>query len=89
MLTQANPYPFASQQLPCLIDGEFVLEGRTFTNVSPVNGEVLATVTEAAPALVDRAVQAARAALGDCRPPSAVRSCARSPSASSNASTSS
>ena len=63
MLTQANPYPFASQQLPCLIDGEFVLEGRTFTNVSPVNGEVLATVTEAAPALVDRAVQAARAAL--------------------------
>ena len=63
MLTQANPYPFASQQLPCLIDGEFVLEGRTFTNVSPVNGEVLATVTEASAALVERAVQAARAAL--------------------------
>jgi aminomuconate-semialdehyde/2-hydroxymuconate-6-semialdehyde dehydrogenase len=63
MLTQANPYPFASQQLPCLIGGEFVLEGPTFTNVSPVNGEVLATVTEAPPALVDRAVQAARAAL--------------------------
>src|SRR5579863_2243791 len=59
----AFPYPFADQQLPCLIGGEFILQGRSFPNVSPVNGQVIATVTEADAALVDRAVQAARAAL--------------------------
>src|ERR1700756_3809535 len=63
MLTQAYPYPFAGRQLPCLVGGEFVSHGRTFQNISPVNGAVLATVTEADAALVDRAVRAARAAL--------------------------
>jgi aminomuconate-semialdehyde/2-hydroxymuconate-6-semialdehyde dehydrogenase len=50
-------------QLPCLIGGELLRSGTAFQNISPVNGEVLCTVTEADPALVDRAVQAARAAL--------------------------
>src|SRR5579864_2938577 len=59
----AFPYPLADQQLPCLIGGELVREGRSFPNVSPVNGRVIATVTEADASLVDRAVQAARAAL--------------------------
>src|ERR1700756_4224931 len=63
MLTQAYPYPFAGRQLPCLVGGEFVSHGRTFQNISPVNGAVLATVTEADAALVDRAVRSARAAL--------------------------
>ena len=61
--TPAVPYPLAGQQLPCLVGGEFILEGRSFPNVSPVNGRTTATVTEADAALVDRAVQAARAAL--------------------------
>jgi aminomuconate-semialdehyde/2-hydroxymuconate-6-semialdehyde dehydrogenase len=61
--TPAVPYPLAGQQLPCLVGGEFILQGRSFPNVSPVNGQVIATVTEADAALVDRAVQAARAAL--------------------------
>jgi aminomuconate-semialdehyde/2-hydroxymuconate-6-semialdehyde dehydrogenase len=63
MLTKAYPYPFSGQQLPCLIGGEFIEHRRSFENVSPVNGAVLGTVTEADAALVDRAVQAARAAL--------------------------
>jgi aminomuconate-semialdehyde/2-hydroxymuconate-6-semialdehyde dehydrogenase len=63
MLTQAYPYPFAGRQLPCLVGGELVSHGRTFENISPVNGAVLATVTEADAALVDRAVRSARAAL--------------------------
>jgi aminomuconate-semialdehyde/2-hydroxymuconate-6-semialdehyde dehydrogenase len=61
--TPAVPYPLAGQQLPCLVGGELILQGRSFPNVSPVNGRVIATVTEADAALVDRAVQAARAAL--------------------------
>src|SRR5260370_41144693 len=61
--TPANPYPFAAQQLPCLVGGEFVRQGRTFTNSNPVNGAVICTATEADAALVDRAVQAARGAL--------------------------
>ncbi len=61
--TEADPYPFAAQQLPCLVGGQFVRQGRSFENINPVNGRVLATVTEADEALVDRAVQAARAAL--------------------------
>src|SRR5205823_3655409 len=63
MLTQAYPYPFAGRPLPCLVGGELVSHGRTFENISPVNGALLATVTEADAALVDRAVRAARAAL--------------------------
>lgn len=61
--TPADPYPYSGQQLPCLIDGEFVHEGRTFPNTSPVNGRVIATVTEADAGRVDRAVSAARRAL--------------------------
>jgi len=61
--TRADPYPFLGQQLPCLIAGEFVHAPRSFPNVSPVNGRTIATVSEADAALVDRAVQAARAAL--------------------------
>ena len=61
--TPEVPYPLADQQLPCLIGGEFIRHGRSFPNTSPVNGRLIGTVTEADPALVDRAVQAARAAL--------------------------
>jgi aminomuconate-semialdehyde/2-hydroxymuconate-6-semialdehyde dehydrogenase len=47
------------------IDGEFVdaADGRTFRNISPVDGRVVAEVAEAGAADVDRAVQAARRAL--------------------------
>jgi len=61
--TAADPYPFAGTQLPCLIGGEFIRTASSFPNVSPVDGEQLCTVSEADAALVDRAVQAARAAL--------------------------
>ena len=61
--TPAEQYPFAGQQLPCYVAGEFVRSGRSFPNVSPVNGRVIASVSEADAALVDRAVQAGRAAL--------------------------
>lgn len=61
--TAADPYPFAGTQLPCLIGGEFVAAARAFPNISPVDGELLCTVGEADAALVERAVQAARAAL--------------------------
>jgi len=61
--TSSDPYPFAGQQLPCLIGGEFLRQGKGFANINPVNGRVLGSVTEADAALVDRAVQAARAAL--------------------------
>jgi len=61
--TPAVPYPLAGEQLACLIGGEFVRAPRSFPNLSPVNGRTIATVGEADAALVDRAVQAARAAL--------------------------
>jgi aminomuconate-semialdehyde/2-hydroxymuconate-6-semialdehyde dehydrogenase len=61
--TAADPYPFAGAQLPCLIGGEFIRAGEGFQNINPVNGELLCRVSEADAALVDRAVQAARAAL--------------------------
>lgn len=61
--TAADPYPFAGAQLPCLVGGELVRAGRSFPNISPINGRTLCTVTEADAALVDRAVQSARAAL--------------------------
>jgi aminomuconate-semialdehyde/2-hydroxymuconate-6-semialdehyde dehydrogenase len=60
--TQAQ-YPFAGQQLPCYVGGEFVRPAESFPNTNPVDGRVIATVGEADAALVDRAVQAARAAL--------------------------
>ena len=46
------------------IDGEFVdtIDGRAFKTVSPASEEVLAEITEAGPADVDRAVAAARKA---------------------------
>jgi aminomuconate-semialdehyde/2-hydroxymuconate-6-semialdehyde dehydrogenase len=53
----------AAGPLPCLIGGEFIRDGRRFENISPVNGRLVSTVTEADAALVDRAVQAARRAL--------------------------
>jgi len=61
--TPSDPYPLGGAPLPCLIGGELVRTGRTFDNLSPVNGRLVGTVTEADAALVDRAVQAARAAL--------------------------
>jgi aminomuconate-semialdehyde/2-hydroxymuconate-6-semialdehyde dehydrogenase len=63
MPTAADPYPFAGAQLPCLIGGEIIRDGRSFENTNPVNGRLNCTVTEADAALVDRAVRAARAAL--------------------------
>ena len=51
------------QQLPCLIEGELVRTARSFENLSPVDGSVICTVSEADAALVDHAVQAARRAL--------------------------
>src|SRR6201997_2102336 len=63
MSTASDPSPLAGTQLPCLIGGEFVRTGRSFENVSPVNGRAICTVSEADGVLVDRAVQAARRAL--------------------------
>jgi aminomuconate-semialdehyde/2-hydroxymuconate-6-semialdehyde dehydrogenase len=59
----AVAYPLAGQKLPCFIGGEFTTEGAAFPNVSPVDGAVLSSVTEAGAELVGRAVAAARAAL--------------------------
>ena len=56
-------YPLGDTQLPCLIDGQSVTTTRAFDNISPVTGRRIGTVSEADPALVERAVQAARAAL--------------------------
>src|SRR5215469_8350317 len=63
MPTASDPYPLAGIQLPCLVEGEFLRGERCFENISPVNGRVICTVTEADAALVDRAVTAARRAL--------------------------
>jgi aminomuconate-semialdehyde/2-hydroxymuconate-6-semialdehyde dehydrogenase len=59
----AELYPFQGAQLPCLVGGERVDCRSAFDNINPVNGRLLCRVSEADPALVDRAVQAARAAL--------------------------
>ena len=56
-------YPLAGQKLPCFIGGEFITAGAAFENISPVDGAVLSSVTEADAGLVGRAVAAARAAL--------------------------
>lgn len=55
----------ALRQLRLFIDGEFVdaAGGRTFPDISPVTGEVIALVAEAGAEDVDRAVKAARRAL--------------------------
>ncbi len=63
MPTASDPHPRTGTQLPCLIDGEFLRSRGHFENVSPVNGRLICTVSEADAELVDRAVQAARRAL--------------------------
>src|SRR5579863_1416729 len=60
---RADRYPFLGGHLPCLIGGEFVEAPESFDNLNPVNGQVLCRVGAADEVLVDRAVQAARAAL--------------------------
>src|SRR5580658_4302407 len=61
--TPSDAYPLQGARLPCLVGGQFVPGAASFDNVSPVDGRVLCSVAEADAALVDRAVQAARAAL--------------------------
>src|SRR5580704_14536836 len=61
--TSSESYPLSGQQLPCLVDGEFITTAKSFANTDPVDGSTLCSVSEADAALVDRAVQAARAAL--------------------------
>ncbi len=53
------------RQLKLFIDGRFVdaIDGRTFPDISPVTGRVIARVAEAGAADVDLAVKAARRAL--------------------------
>jgi len=51
------------QLLRNYVDGEFLSSERTFTNINPVNGTVIADVCEADSATVERAVKAAQAAL--------------------------
>src|SRR5262249_26390048 len=63
MPTASDPNPLTGTQLPCLVDGEFLRSRSRFENISPVNGKVICTVSEADAQLVDRAVQAARRAL--------------------------
>jgi aminomuconate-semialdehyde/2-hydroxymuconate-6-semialdehyde dehydrogenase len=63
MPTPSDSYPLQGTRLPCLVGGEFVQSAAAFENISPVDGRVLCSVSEADAALVDRAVQAARAAL--------------------------
>src|SRR5256885_13758476 len=46
MPSEVHPYPFTGRQLPCLVGGEFVRQGRTFENINPVNGAAVCTVTE-------------------------------------------
>lgn len=58
-----DKYPFLDRRIPCYVGGQFVTAGGAFDNVNPVNGRVIATVTSADRTLVDRAVEAARAAL--------------------------
>ncbi|MBP6563910.1 MAG: 2-hydroxymuconic semialdehyde dehydrogenase [Neisseriaceae bacterium] len=52
-----------SQPLPLYINGEFITNQHTYDNISPINGRLLAQVSEASQAQVDAAVSAARAAL--------------------------
>jgi aminomuconate-semialdehyde/2-hydroxymuconate-6-semialdehyde dehydrogenase len=52
-----------AKQLQHFIGGEFYATEKTFNNISPVDGSLLATVCEADAATVDAAVKAAQAAL--------------------------
>ncbi|MDM0033771.1 2-hydroxymuconic semialdehyde dehydrogenase [Variovorax sp. J22P271] len=62
-MTEPHVLPASLATLRNYVDGAFVATGRTFDNLSPLTGRLLAKVHEADPALVDRAVQAARRAL--------------------------
>ncbi|MGH8831086.1 MAG: aldehyde dehydrogenase family protein, partial [Polaromonas sp.] len=57
------PLPPSLAQIRNYVAGDFVTTAKQFPNISPINGARLAEVHEADAALVDRAVQAARAAL--------------------------
>lgn len=61
----SNPYslPASLASIRNYVDGAFVETGKTFPNICPINGRVLAMVHEADAALVDHAVRAARNAL--------------------------
>ena len=50
-------------ELRNFVDGEFVSGDRLFDDVNPADGTVIARVSEAGPATVDAAVDAARQAL--------------------------
>ncbi|MGO3741236.1 2-hydroxymuconic semialdehyde dehydrogenase [Kerstersia sp.] len=55
--------PASLRQTRNYVDGQFVATSKTFQNVCPVDGSVLADVHEADKALVERAVAAARRAV--------------------------
>lgn len=55
--------PASLRQTRNYVNGEFVETGRTFQNICPVDGSILADVHEADAALVGRAVEGARRAL--------------------------
>ena len=55
--------PASLSSLRNYVDGQFVETDKTFDNISPLHGGVLAKVYEADAALVDKAVKAARKAL--------------------------
>jgi len=57
--SSAPPRP----QLRHFINGEFIAGGKTFRNISPVNGEHIADIAEADAATVDAAVKAAQSAM--------------------------
>ena len=59
------PLPVSLKEVRNYVDGEFVATGKTFNNVSPIDGTVLAPLHDAVAALVDRAVRAARRALDE------------------------
>lgn len=59
----ATVYPFENGIVRNYVDGAFVDTGIYFNNVNPVTGDVVAKVSQADEALIDKAVSAARAAL--------------------------
>ncbi|GGI81486.1 2-hydroxymuconic semialdehyde dehydrogenase [Shewanella hanedai] len=48
--------------LTCYIDGDFVNSDTHFDNINPVNGQAIAHISEATPAMIENAVASARAA---------------------------
>ena len=64
-MTERFALPASLKELRNYVDGEFVATSKTFDNVSPLHGKLLAKVHEADAALVDRAVRAARRALDE------------------------